>query len=183
MQLQLPVQTEHRAGRMLAALLESDHKGAKVVLTVELESASGKYHQTFDIRKWNRRDGATILQVQVKGSADWSAGRPPITVISMDLHDLRFLMQQDRRADDRTLTYAAEAALMYAWAGQTKVPKNGSVRVLEESVCGRCGLALTNPESIDIGIGPECAKKVTGTTTILGRKKRAEPTEGQEALA
>lgn len=26
--------------------------------------------------------------------------------------------------------------------------------------CGRCGRALTNPESIDRGIGPECAGKV-----------------------
>lgn len=30
---------------------------------------------------------------------------------------------------------------------------------LHEGVCCRCGRTLTNPESIENGIGPECAKK------------------------
>lgn len=184
MNLQLPVETEHRAGRMLSALLGSDNRSAKLLLTVELESSGTKYHQTFHVRKWSRRDGVDLLQVQVANSADWDAvpPRPPITVMSVDLDDLSLLMQRDRRADDRVLVYAAEAALMYAWTGQTKTPKNGSVRVLEESVCGRCGLPLTDPESIDRGVGPDCYGKMTGTTTIRGRKK-SKPTEGQESLA
>lgn len=34
-----------------------------------------------------------------------------------------------------------------------------TVRVLHSGCCGRCGRKLTVPESIDSGIGPECAKK------------------------
>lgn len=33
-----------------------------------------------------------------------------------------------------------------------------TVRVLHSGVCGRCGRKLTVPESIDTGLGPECAK-------------------------
>ncbi len=34
------------------------------------------------------------------------------------------------------------------------------VRFQHEGRCGRCGRKLTVPESIDIGLGPECAGKV-----------------------
>lgn len=33
-----------------------------------------------------------------------------------------------------------------------------TVRVLHSGCCGRCGRKLTVPESIDTGLGPECAK-------------------------
>ena len=32
--------------------------------------------------------------------------------------------------------------------------------VRHEGRCGRCGRTLTHPESIDLGIGPECAQKM-----------------------
>lgn len=35
-----------------------------------------------------------------------------------------------------------------------------TLEVRHEGCCGRCGRALTVPESIDRGIGPECAKHV-----------------------
>jgi hypothetical protein len=34
--------------------------------------------------------------------------------------------------------------------------------VRHENHCGRCGRTLTHPESIDLGIGPECAKMMEG---------------------
>jgi hypothetical protein len=35
-----------------------------------------------------------------------------------------------------------------------------ALEVRHEGCCGRCGRALTDPESIDRGIGPECANKL-----------------------
>ena len=35
-----------------------------------------------------------------------------------------------------------------------------SLEVRHEGACGRCGRALTVPESIDLGIGPDCAEKM-----------------------
>jgi len=34
------------------------------------------------------------------------------------------------------------------------------MKVRHEGRCGRCGRPLTHPESIDLGIGPECATKM-----------------------
>lgn len=36
---------------------------------------------------------------------------------------------------------------------------NEQVQIEHEGQCMRCGRKLTNPESINIGIGPECLKK------------------------
>lgn len=37
---------------------------------------------------------------------------------------------------------------------------NDLLEIKHEGTCGRCGRALTHPESIDRGIGPECAKYI-----------------------
>lgn len=178
-----PVQTEHRAGRMLEALLTATNKGAKMLLTTDLmgEDGSNRYHQTFALRRWKASDEAEMLSVSVHGSGDWACGIKPITVMTIDLSRRRVKQSGDRRADDRLLQYAAECAVVYAWLGVLPEPKNGSVAVVEADLCSRCGRELTDPVSIGRGIGPECFGKATGTRTITGRA--AAPLAGQEALA
>lgn len=46
-------------------------------------------------------------------------------------------------------------------AGEPTAP---GLECREESRCGRCGRQLTDPVSIDRGIGPECAGKETGSS-------------------
>jgi len=50
-----------------------------------------------------------------------------------------------------------------AWAlavvnGKRNLPEGYAIR--HEGRCGRCGRTLTVPESIDSGLGPECAGRV-----------------------
>ena len=50
---------------------------------------------------------------------------------------------------------------VFIWAiavihGQKRLPDGYSIR--HEGMCGRCGRRLTNPESIETGIGPECSR-------------------------
>lgn len=166
------LQTGHRAGRMMEALIASDHKGAKVVLTTRLTDPAGKeYHQTFAIRKWMAKGGQAMLTVEVSRSGDWAAGIKPISVMHANLATLVMHASKDSRATDPLLRYAAEAAVAFAWLGEAGLPtpKNGSVEVKEEDTCGRCGRSLTDPTSIDRGIGPECFGRTTGTTTILSK--------------
>lgn len=49
----------------------------------------------------------------------------------------------------------ARWALNIAW-GRTTLPEG--YKIQHEGRCGRCGRLLTVPESIESGIGPECAK-------------------------
>lgn len=49
-------------------------------------------------------------------------------------------------------------ALMYVLKNAHKLPDN--VEVLHVGKCSRCGRKLTNPDSINIGVGPECIKKI-----------------------
>jgi hypothetical protein len=49
------------------------------------------------------------------------------------------------------------AAFRYYW-GLPELSEHLAVR--HEGKCGRCGRTLTVPESIDAGIGPDCASKM-----------------------
>lgn len=167
------IQTSHRAGRMLEALVASKHKRAKVVLTTDLRSAeSARYHQTFQIRRWENKAGQTMLTVEVAGSGSWAQGIKPISVMHLNLATATAHESKDSRAQDKLLRYAAESAVAFAWLGEDGLPTpaNGTVTVIEESTCGACGAKLRNPISIERGIGPECYGKATDTHTITGRR-------------
>ena len=51
-------------------------------------------------------------------------------------------------------------ALQLVWAGNTEPLVAAGFNLLHEGKCGRCGRKLTVPESIESGIGPECASKM-----------------------
>jgi len=46
------------------------------------------------------------------------------------------------------------------WAGQGDAIEAAGFELRHANRCGRCGRLLTVPESIDSGIGPECAAKM-----------------------
>lgn len=47
------------------------------------------------------------------------------------------------------------------WDNDTKGMTDAGFALHHEGQCGRCGRALTVPESVKSGIGPECAKKMS----------------------
>ena len=58
---------------------------------------------------------------------------------------------------DATLFKVLNWALNHLW-NEKPLPEGYQIR--HEGRCGRCGHPLTTPTSLDIGLGPECAKKV-----------------------
>lgn len=165
---------DHRAGRMLAGLIESENANGKVVLTTEV-SGVRTYHQAFELRRWNSRENTKMITVEAVGTADWANGKGQIKVVHLDLFACKFLPARDPRNADALLQYAARCAVNYAWLGDAALPtpKNGTLRVLESLLCGMCGMKLRDPVSIDRGIGPDCFKKATGSRTIMGRQATA----------
>lgn len=60
---------------------------------------------------------------------------------------------------DSTPVKVIRWALRHVW---TNKPLPAGYAIRHEGRCGRCGRALTVPESIETGIGPECAKVMGG---------------------
>lgn len=50
--------------------------------------------------------------------------------------------------------------LIRVWAGEQKMLEDAGFSLHHEGRCGRCGRVLTVPESVESGLGPECAGKV-----------------------
>jgi hypothetical protein len=51
-------------------------------------------------------------------------------------------------------------ALQLVWENNPEPLVNAGFNLLHEGKCGRCGRKLTVPESIESGIGPECASRI-----------------------
>ena len=158
----IPVPTQHnRAGRMLAAgSLEATvvlMDGRHVTVTVRTRTRSG--------RGWtNAALGEGRTKVSILGNAaakvTGTADAPRITYYT-------------RREEYRK---AIEAVFSYAAGDMLPV---GVQSVREASRCGRCFRTLTDPVSIDRGIGPECYGRSTGSRHVGSRTDTVTYTEEQ----
>ena len=137
-----------RAGRMLAA-------GR---LTVTFRSPSGQ-HITLTAKcrapqengKWSASSyaDARVIFIEVPNETGWNDKVGKVTSRGF---------QPDPNAD-KARTFCAKMLLRYV-AGESLPP---SLEAFEEDRCGRCGRVLTDPVSIERGIGPECYGKDTGS--------------------
>lgn len=85
--------------------------------------------------------------------------------IKFDDREQRVPLVQARRfnhgATSRVSAAAPSAqAFMWLYRNLQKSKLPDSVEVWHEGKCGRCGRKLTVPESVERGIGPECAERM-----------------------
>ena len=171
---------EHRVGRMLDALLRSPPGDGRLDLTISVEGRR-KLHESFSLRTWNGREayGRGFLFVSLPRTADWDA-RPrvkPITPVSVNLDTGELREDTKDKRVTPMLVWMAHKVLRYAQTGELPAPTNGTVSIVEASVCGACGRPLTDDTSIALGIGPECERQLYGKTTPRSRAARSEATE------
>ena len=118
--------------------------------TVTIQSVSGK-HFTYRIRR---------RKAEGKGAA------PDFYFVSVrDGSEYQYIgyvrqniMQAGQKGDASVESYRA-----FEWLVRQLLKKSvmhPKLTVQHEGACGRCGRQLTNPGSIDSGIGPECARFV-----------------------
>jgi hypothetical protein len=62
--------------------------------------------------------------------------------------------------EDSMVVKLLRRTLMRVWEGNLEPLFESGFDLHHEGRCGRCGRVLTVPESIQSGIGPECAKKI-----------------------
>lgn len=181
----LKASQQHRAGRMFAAMMQSENETARMELVVEI-SKDGKttsLHDTFQIRKWKGR----MLFVSIPDTADWEADPvvKPVTPLSVNIGTGEIRTSSDDPRVTKLVEYAGHAVLRFALTGETPNPENGTVKIVEQSICGACGKKLKDPESIRDGVGPDCYEKLTGTRRRKQSKKlspRAAKKMGQGTL-
>lgn len=169
----MEIDTTTRGGRMLAAMLETEQRAAKVRVTVSLFNGDERrLHQTIRLRTWNGRDGLMLTADLDDGS--WAEGRYATKVLNVNPATGKVFPAQGM--SDELLIYAAKCALGYLTTGKTACPANGRVEVVETNNCSCCGRKLTHPDSIALGIGPECQGKLgrSGQTIVSFVKQHGE---------
>lgn len=156
-----------RAGRMLAAgSIEATATladGRHVTVQIRTRTRSGRGWRNGFLGEQGARTNISILGVRV----GWITG----DAVSP------YLVLRTRRPE---YVAAVRAVLAYA-AGHPL--GSGVERVQEASRCGRCFRTLTDPVSIDRGIGPECYGRDTGSQHVAATAAERAERAKQEAAA
>lgn len=172
--------TDTMQGRQLAGLLQATNRRARMLLTVAIRKADGgTYQQTYRAKAWDGTNGRMLTLDLDDG--DWAAGTYATKVLHVDT--AAGTCRPARGMTDKALLYAAEAAVRWAFTGQAPQPGNGTVEVTAADQCGCCGAELRHPVSKELGIGPECAKRMglehhyKGTTLSSRARRQAAKDE------
>lgn len=127
---------------------------------VTLESTVTGRHFTYRIDRATDRatkrptePAAWFVSLLTDGSADEGSFR----YVGLIGTDESFRLTRKSAYDD---TACCTKAFRYYWTHVQAGSLPDKLKVRHEGRCGRCGRTLTTPESIDRGIGPECAEKM-----------------------
>jgi hypothetical protein len=154
-----------RAGRMLAAgdvrvtvtyIPTEQHITVRFKALLDNRYADGERPRPNVTKNWIRvplKEASHVFVEVPRSGGEW-----PDKIGGFYPRTGRFFSDDD--ADPERVETAALAA-RWLNEGRDAASRIGKFRLQEESYCGKCGTALTDPESIDRGIGPECYKKET----------------------
>ena len=116
-----------------------------------LESRKSGNHHTYEIRVCKENPNLFFVGHLISGSADEGSFA---YLGAVNLKEDRFFLTKKSTA-------SPEAPSVQAFFFFMKIKEMHPMLVIHhEGKCGRCGRTLTVPESIEAGIGPECASKM-----------------------
>ena len=146
----IPLDTTTRAARMLSAgrltVTFRSPSGTHITLTAKCRApndATGKW-------EGSTLAAAKVIFIEVPNPEGWNDKVGKVTRSKGFTPDPN---------TDEARAYCARMLLRYV-AGESLPP---SLEVHEEERCGKCGRQLTDPVSIERGIGPECYGAATGS--------------------
>ena len=70
-----------------------------------------------------------------------------------------FSLTRGSKCDENAISFKA---FNWAWEHIRNMSMPSDLEVWHEGKCGKCGRQLTDPESIELGIGPICRKSIYG---------------------
>jgi hypothetical protein len=125
--------------------------------TITLTSKRTEARYTYRITQAKNRDTNEPQQMWFVGLLSGPNNETDYTYVGLIGSDGQFrLTAKSKLAADSKPVRGFNYFLKHVNAGQ--LPADLEVR--HEGACGRCGRKLTVPESIDRGIGPECANQM-----------------------
>lgn len=120
--------------------------------TVTLKSEKTGEHLTYQVRKWKKAKNGTLHFVSVRTGNDFA----DVGVVR-DSNSFSRGNKADLEFDDKRVK---GFRWFFDHLRQHQLPPK--CEVWHEGQCGRCGRPLTDPESIERGIGPDCLAKMGG---------------------
>jgi hypothetical protein len=182
----LDADKETRAGRMLAegdvrvTVTDSrsdEHITVRFKALLDNRPQSGERPRADDNRNWLRvplKEASHVFIEVPRAGGEW-----PDKVGSFYPRTGRFF--SDDNADPERVR-AAMTVARWLNEGRDASDRIGRYRLQEEDYCGICGHQLTDPESIDRGIGPECFKKETNSKHQVKQKREGQVPEEEKEL-
>lgn len=117
-----------------------------------------KPHYTYKVRKKEGRDGKPVFFVSILSGPDNESDYRYIGILAFD-GQVR-TTGKSKLPPHSMPVRLLNRTLNLVWKGDTTGLAEAGFRLHHEGRCGRCGRKLTVPESIETGLGPECAGKI-----------------------
>jgi hypothetical protein len=114
-------------------------------------------HYTYRIEKAEFEDGRSMHFVQTLTGPENTSDYTYVGVLHPNHGSIR-LTRNSKFHPAATPVQIAQRVLQCIFAGQREEIERAGWKVHHMGKCGRCGRALTTPESCESGIGPECRK-------------------------
>lgn len=140
---------------------KSDAVGAKAIFTLVSRASGARF--TYKVTKAKKRQdsqGTTLFVSVLTGSDNQEDYTFLGTLWQGEDGTWPFSYKHGRKSkigEDAPSARAFDYFWRYLRKGQADILD--AVEFWHEGVCGRCGRPLTVPESIELGLGPECAGK------------------------
>lgn len=121
--------------------------------TITLQSGNTGAHFTYKIKRHNT--DLNLYFVHLLRGADNENDYTYVGCYYSDNH--HFVPVKTYKGKDAMTWPASLRAIRYFFEKIEKIPD--VLKVYHEGRCGACGRTLTTPESLERGLGPECAKR------------------------
>lgn len=127
---------------------------------VNFKKGEGSYKDTYFIQLFTGTDNAEYLHYTYLGMLDIQTGEVKITGKSC-------------RDEDSVEVKLLRRTLKRVWADESDVLEQHGFKLYHEGKCGRCGRLLTTPESVTLGLGPECIKYFPSLNVPVQKSQKA----------
>lgn len=127
---------------------------------VILCSTRTKFHYSYKIKRWEKNPNCffvthhTVETMKV-GMFKIEADSTPLAEMKYNITGFHFYLTKCQLPEN----HAAVRAFGYLMHCLNRNEYPALVEVWHNGSCGKCGRVLKDPESIEVGIGPECRKK------------------------